>query len=157
MKSLVLTATSAKMPEREKFVLETLLLMAKAGVSQELISRSTLPWLLSTKFFERAERVQMALDSTRSARHPQPPHALARQLVAGSSTDTHEENRRIRAPTLVLEGNEDILCPPEAAEELAASIPNAEIAFLEGGGHESMLEIPDKFNAAAMRFLERQE
>ncbi len=51
----------------------------------------------------------------------------------------------IRAPTLVLVGHDDVICPPSQAAILQAGIPNAELVVFEGSGHFPFIEEPDRF------------
>jgi pimeloyl-ACP methyl ester carboxylesterase len=60
----------------------------------------------------------------------------------------------IRVPTLVLVGRDDALTPPALAESLAARIPGARLEVIDGAGHLSNLERPDRFNAALRAFLD---
>lgn len=59
----------------------------------------------------------------------------------------------ITVPVLVIVGEEDALTPPAAAEEMAASIPNARLVRIPGSGHLPPLERPAEFRAAVMDFL----
>jgi 3-oxoadipate enol-lactonase len=61
----------------------------------------------------------------------------------------------IRVPTLVIAGERDRVTPPSLASEIAAAIPGAELAIIEGAGHLSNIERPDAFNAAVLAFLRR--
>ena len=60
----------------------------------------------------------------------------------------------IRVPTLVLVGRDDTLTPPAKSEELASRIADARLVVLDGAGHLSNLEQPDRFNAALRSFLQ---
>jgi 3-oxoadipate enol-lactonase len=62
----------------------------------------------------------------------------------------------IRVPTLVLVGDEDTLTPPALSEEMHRNIPGAELVVIEGAGHLSNLEQPDRFNDALGRFLDHR-
>jgi pimeloyl-ACP methyl ester carboxylesterase len=63
---------------------------------------------------------------------------------------------RIRVPTLVVEGGADKLLPPGWAAELAARIPDARSAVVDGAGHCPQLERPEAVNALLLDFLDRQ-
>jgi pimeloyl-ACP methyl ester carboxylesterase len=60
---------------------------------------------------------------------------------------------RLKAPTLVLVGEEDAPCR-EASDWLAALIPGARLEVLEGQGHAPNLEDPDGFNRRLAAFLD---
>ena len=61
----------------------------------------------------------------------------------------------IKAPTLVIVGEEDTATPPAMAERLAASIPGAELVAIKRAAHLPNIEQPDAFNAAIGDFLRR--
>jgi pimeloyl-ACP methyl ester carboxylesterase len=60
---------------------------------------------------------------------------------------------QIEVPTLVLVGSEDILTPPNLAETMAQSIPNARLVTIERAGHLSNLEQAELFTNALRDFL----
>jgi len=62
---------------------------------------------------------------------------------------------QLRVPTLVLTSDEDRLYPPAMAQAMARRIPRAEFVQIEGAGHLSNLEQPERFNAAVLEFLLR--
>jgi len=62
----------------------------------------------------------------------------------------------IRAPTLVLVGEEDLPDFRLIADILAANISGARQEVIGGAGHLLNLEQPDRFNDALLRFLARQ-
>jgi len=62
---------------------------------------------------------------------------------------------RATMPTLVVWGENDRLRPVAEADELAALLPNAEVAILSGCGHACYLDDPDAWHAALIGWLER--
>jgi 3-oxoadipate enol-lactonase len=67
--------------------------------------------------------------------------------------DQRDRAAAVRAPTLVLVGDEDRITPPALSEELAALIPGARLTVIAGAGHLANIEQPDAFNAAVHGFL----
>jgi pimeloyl-ACP methyl ester carboxylesterase len=67
-----------------------------------------------------------------------------------SAADRLEE---IDAPTLVVVGTEDLADIRAIAEHLAARIPGARLARVEGAGHLPSLERPDELNRLLLDFL----
>jgi pimeloyl-ACP methyl ester carboxylesterase len=61
---------------------------------------------------------------------------------------------RIRAPTLVVWGQEDRLFPLEHARAFQQAIPGAALAVLPGCAHVPPLDRPDEFVRAVTEFLE---
>lgn len=59
----------------------------------------------------------------------------------------------IAVPTLVAVGEGDTLTPPDLAEEMAAAIPGAALARIEGAGHLPPMEAPDAVTALMRSWL----
>ncbi len=91
-----------------------------------------------------------------------PSHAFAAQCDAIlSASDSHQELidllPTIDVPTLVLVGNQDILTPRGDSEDLAATIPTAELVVISGAAHGFMVEHASTFNRVLLEFLGRAE
>lgn len=67
--------------------------------------------------------------------------------------DVLPELAGVNLPALVIVGTEDEALPPERSERLARALPSAELVTIEGAGHLSCLEQPEKFNDALLGFL----
>jgi pimeloyl-ACP methyl ester carboxylesterase len=78
---------------------------------------------------------------------------LSRQSEAVREHDTFDQLPQIKAATLVLTGNADLLVPPDNSKILAQRIPGAKLAIISGGGHQIMVEQPEKCNTAILGFL----
>lgn len=63
--------------------------------------------------------------------------------------------RKIRVPTLVLVGREDVYTPVALAEELYEQILGAKLVVIENAGHMPNLEQADAFNEALGSWLNR--
>lgn len=61
---------------------------------------------------------------------------------------------RITAPTLLIAAREDALCPPRAAEIVAAGVPDARVEVMDGSAHEIPVEQPEALAARMLTFLE---
>jgi len=73
--------------------------------------------------------------------------------IALGDTDLSAELGSIRAPTLVVHGEQDTVVPLETARLLANSIPGAQLVVIPNAGHVSNQEQPAAFNAAVRSFL----
>lgn len=76
-------------------------------------------------------------------------HQLAAQATR---VDERPALARVAVPTLVLAAREDRLCPLDRHEEIAALVPGARLEVLDGVGHLSPLEAPDRVAAALERW-----
>jgi pimeloyl-ACP methyl ester carboxylesterase len=68
--------------------------------------------------------------------------------------DRRADLARIKAPALVLVGEDDVISPPSEARELAAAIPNARLAIIPEAGHMAPWENAAEANAAIIGFLQ---
>lgn len=66
----------------------------------------------------------------------------------------YEELSRIKTPTLVLVGAEDVATVPAKAERIHAAVAGSKLVKLPRGGHTSSVEEPELMNAALVSFLE---
>lgn len=73
--------------------------------------------------------------------------------VAGA---TPEALATIKAPTLVLHGEQDVIIPPAAAHKFAAWIPGATLKLYPDAGHLPQIEIPSASAADVLAFLAAQ-
>ena len=69
--------------------------------------------------------------------------------------DSREQLSQISKPTLIIGGSEDMLTPPWFQQYLHKNIENSTLKVLDGVGHLSMTEKPEKFNTILFEFLER--
>jgi pimeloyl-ACP methyl ester carboxylesterase len=60
----------------------------------------------------------------------------------------------IAAPTLLIWGRNDVVTPPEAADQFMGTLPDARIAWLDECGHAPMMEKPDEFARAVLGFTD---
>jgi 3-oxoadipate enol-lactonase len=84
-----------------------------------------------------------------------PPEPFIAQIEAilEAPDELAEELATLRVPVLVITGSQDSLTPVGDAEELAERIPGARLEVLAGAAHGLMVEAPNAFNDAVLRFL----
>jgi 3-oxoadipate enol-lactonase len=74
-------------------------------------------------------------------------------LTLAARTDTTEGLDKIDIPTLIIEGEEDKVVPPEFAKSLNERIRNSKLVMIPGAGHFPNLENTKEFNRAVEEFL----
>lgn len=119
-------------------------------------SREWLARKIGELFYDPAKMRKADLDRA-YAELSQRDHARAMVRLSRSARSDHLADRidMIRAPTHLLWGREDIVTPPEAAEEFLAKLSDAELTWIEGCGHAPMIEAPEKFAEALIGFIRR--
>ena len=82
--------------------------------------------------------------------HPAGFRTMARALA---EADLRDVLPRVRVPTLLLYGDNDVRAPLDVATALRAAIPESRLVVLPGVGHVSSVETPDVFNQHLRAFL----
>lgn len=80
--------------------------------------------------------------------------AIAAQGAAAAEYRSLDRLHQIKAPTLVITGDNDQLIPPANSDVLAKHIPGARLVKVPGGSHAFNFETPDVFNREILSFLE---
>lgn len=99
-----------------------------------------------------AQNPRSAIDWIKRAERTTLRFALA-QMSAIVRHAAERRLSRIRAPTLILTGDEDKLVPHQNSLRLAALLPHAQLVVLRGAGHAFPLEREDEVVAALEKFL----
>jgi 3-oxoadipate enol-lactonase len=81
------------------------------------------------------------------------PAVFTGACAALAALDLRDQVRALRMPTLVVVGERDEATPPVMARELAALLPNAELAELPGLAHVPQLQDPGLFAEAIKGFI----
>jgi pimeloyl-ACP methyl ester carboxylesterase len=83
------------------------------------------------------------------------PRALRLLKIARSADEETVTERlsRLDMPTLLVWGQDDIITPPDVAEEFRDRMPNARLHFIDECGHAPMIEQPETFNQLTLEFL----
>ena len=116
-------------------------------------------WLFSNAFLRNKEAVQQTLNLLTSNPHPIAPEAYNRQAQAYLRYDALDRLADLKAPTLVIVGEQDRLTPPWICREVADRIPGSQFEIIKGDGssHVVPIERPDEFNHLVTRFLVASE
>jgi pimeloyl-ACP methyl ester carboxylesterase len=76
-------------------------------------------------------------------------------LAAAGRHSAEDVLPTINVPTLVIAGGRDGFTPPERSREMEASIPQAELLWIEDGSHTTPIERPHQINEAVLQLLDR--
>jgi proline iminopeptidase len=67
--------------------------------------------------------------------------------------DLRDQLKSVAAPTLIVVGDNDIVCSPESATALHLALPNSKLLLIEDCGHFSWMEQPEVFETRVSEFL----
>jgi pimeloyl-ACP methyl ester carboxylesterase len=112
-------------------------------------------WLFSTAFLRNRDAVQQTIGMLSSNPNPVGPQAYDRQAQALLRFDVLERLAAVKAPTLCIVGEQDLLTPVHEGREVADKIPGARFEVIKGEGssHVVPIERPNEFNDLVRDFL----
>ena len=84
-----------------------------------------------------------------------PREIYMQQLQAALSFNVEDQLDQIRAETLVISGDNDVVVPTQNSRNLAAAIPNARLAIISDSGHMAFVEKAPEFNSAVTDFFRK--
>jgi len=149
VKSLVLADTFAKPVEGSKERVEATA-EAIAYVSMEEFGTQ---YAAETLLPSTSLDVQDELAGVIAKVNPKVYIQLMRSAVLGDFTGLLAS---VKAPTLVLIGESDMIAPRSESDFLVEKIPNATLAVVPAAGHLGCLDNPTAFNEAIGKFLDTQ-
>lgn len=82
---------------------------------------------------------------------------MSQQQAIMGRIDQRDNLASFDKPSVVICGTQDILTPPEDAQEMADLLPNAELVLLDDIAHMSTLEAPDEVNQALLRWYAKTQ
>lgn len=134
-----------------RLFVETLIELNELNLAESLIEKIGMPWIFSNQFLEKnfASLIQQSEE-------PQPKSlvGLKRHFAAQCAFKFEAECfRNIKAPTLFIAGDEDLICPPADVKKFADLIPDSQMVIFSEAGHLLSLEYPNKFAQVVCDFL----
>lgn len=147
-------------------MVEGLILAGSSGLIEKTMvrgapTRPSREWLeekIGELFFDKSRMREADIDRAFKAlndRHS----ARAMVSLSKSARRNHlgDQIGQITCPTLLIWGREDVVTPPQAAEEFYNLLPDARLHWIEACGHAPMMEAPEEFASAVLRFLDELE
>src|SRR5271157_3764665 len=149
---LIDTRAAADTPEAARAREETASAVVHEGSSQSMLE-TMVPRLFGKttreKHPERIEPMLAVMERTT-------PEGIAGALRGMAvRPDLRGDLAKIKVPTLVMVGEEDVISPPAEAREMASLFPTARLEVIPQAGHLTPYENPQAANAAILRFLDQ--
>ena len=117
----------------------------------EAVANLQVPRLLSDYTRQQHPEVEIRVRRMIDAATPAGIAAAAHGMAQRS--DSSDILPRIACPTLVVVGEQDVLTPPNIAQEYASHISGVQVAIIPNAGHLSNLEQPEAFFEVLRNFL----
>ncbi|AXT20905.1 alpha/beta fold hydrolase [Flavobacteriaceae bacterium AU392] len=85
---------------------------------------------------------------------------LIRTLTIAKSAIRHNMSKdlpNMQTPTCIIWGKNDVVTPPEVAEEFNQLLPDSDLFWIDKCGHAAMMEHPDTFNQILFDWLNKRK
>ena len=152
IKKLVLLSTFAhKTPYYEAVELSWWRALEQGGYN--LMLDIMLPTVLSEGYFRNPVVPIASLKNMRKGINESSGPIFKLMRATRERKDFREALRKITCPTLIIQGEKDMLFPPHMAEEVQRNIPGARLEIISGAGHTLNLEHVPEVISAIQNFL----
>lgn len=152
LEKLILLGTADKLDGYSRAVVDSFINIRRSSMSREQQVRAQAPFLYSAALFDDEDRYERAIRANVDNPYAQQDHAFIRQARAVLAFDSSGRASGIKAPTLVVTNEEDILIPPRNGERLSKAIEGSQLLSL-AGAHAGVVEYPNEHNEAFLEFL----
>jgi 3-oxoadipate enol-lactonase len=154
VRALALLDTSAEAEDRLRAIKYRVFVSVarRVGLPPRLLDTEITPLFFTER--TRRERPDLVTRFVRAANgFPREGTARAALAVVVHRKDISSRIGAIRIPTLVVCGRDDRATEPVHSERIAAAIPGARLAWIEGAAHLSALEQPRAVNDVLVPFV----
>ncbi len=152
--ALVLVDTCSYVDTMLEMIIKAWIKSTEAGGS-ELRYDVALPSLFAEDFIKKNLEDIMAMREFNIQNNPAKPIInLAKASLRHNINDRISE---VKAPTLIIVGEEDILIPPKYSRILHEKIKGSKLVILKNCGHVPPIEKPEEFNEIVLAFLKNHD
>lgn len=148
--ALVLVDTCSYIDTMLDLIVRLWIKAAQIGGSEFRYDVST-PFIFSEDFIKKNMDALIQMKTVSSEINP--PSAIINLATGCLKHNTTDRLSEIKAPTLILVGEEDILIPIKYSELLNRGIKGSRLVVIKGSGHVPPIENPAEFNRTVLDFL----
>lgn len=134
---------------------QTLMELHELNLAESIIEKIGLPWIFSNQFLEKnyASLIQQEEEPKSKSLV-----GFKRQFAAQCAFKSEAECfKNIKALSLFIAGDEDLICPPADVKKFADLIPDSQMVIFSEAGHLLSLEYPKKLAQVICDFLVEKE
>ena len=150
---LILEATASKISSRNKALFEDWILFLKNGMDKRCWFRNMFYWIFSPAFFDDEDLVKQAVNMAVNYRFPQQDLSFENQVKAISKFKCGNALELIRASTLIVYGDRDMLFPQVEVEQSLNRIPESRSVVIPNAAHSIHMDNPECFVNEILKFL----
>ncbi len=150
---LILEASSPKLSMRNVELFQDWVSYLKSGMDKELWFRNIFYWIFSPAFFDNKKMLEKAVELSINYPYPQSDESFANQVKALQNFNAISEIAKIKAPTLLMHGELDLLFPEADSKDLYESIPDSVSVTIPNAAHSIHIDNSDYFLRTLLDFL----
>jgi len=129
------------------------LCLREGGASDELWLRAFFHWLFKPSFFDNKNAVDAAIALSIAYPHAQSVQNMRRQIDALRDYDASRLPAAVKAETLLLAGEHDMMFSPQEIEQAFAAAAASRMQVVPGAAHSLHWDQPEAFSSAVSGFL----
>lgn len=134
---------------------QTLMELHELDLAESIIEKIGLPWIFSNQFLEKN---YTSLIQQKEEPKSKSLVGFKRQFAAQCAFKSEAECfKNIKALSLFIAGDEDLICPPADVKKFADLIPDSQMVIFSEAGHLLSLEYPQKLAQVICDFLVEKE
>ena len=153
VKSLILAVTMMKVSPQANYAAQHAIKNVQEGVDPESLAIYSIAWSFPDEVFENPTAVEMIKKAMLTTLNQQNVHGFKLQNDAASEFNSSSWVSEIKVPTLVIEGEDDIVVPKKySSREIARNISGSKFISLPGG-HMAYLMNAGSFQKHVMDFI----
>jgi len=155
LRSLTLLETSADPEPEENRGKYRMMARVARWLGPKLLVSSIMPIMFGQKFLNDPARTALRKkqEALMAANHKKG-IALA-TLGVVNRPSFYEELSKIKVPTLIMVGDQDVATVPAKSQRMQQQIANSTLIYIPGAGHTSSVEEPEFINAQLDQFLSK--
>jgi pimeloyl-ACP methyl ester carboxylesterase len=153
LNKLILVSTAAISSPRNNMLFADFLKQLQERVDLKAWMKQWAFWLFTPQCFSNTAFINAFIKNAAEYPYCAKPQGFKVQIEAIASFDACKRTGKIKAKTLVLEGEKDILIVPQEAKALAKNIPRSSFRLLKNTAHCIHIENPKLFAKVALEFI----
>lgn len=153
VKDIILINTFDKLTKAPEMAFELTGELQRMNLPVSYRVQSIVPWVFSSEFLSQANQLANLVKLAQDNHYPQSLIGYTRQLDALKAFNSRPWLHEIKAPTLIISGEEDIIAPLAGSKEVQKGIGNNTQVVIVPGEHASPIEQPDKVIGAIFKFI----
>lgn len=148
--NLILASTAAFTSARNKLLFANMLKMLEENIPYALFLKEFMCWLFTPGYFEDKDKTDKFIKYALTYPYRQTIDGFRKQVEAYTAYSSYERLERIKAETLVIVGEKDILITRDDTELLVGRISKVTVKYIKGAAHSLPIEVPEDFVSAIL-------